>query len=145
MHLVMKKEGAPAIAITMGTDYQDMMNRVNDNQERSPRKLELVIRIMDESGNPEPFLDWLNDRYGYLCVKRPRAELTKESLFELMAKVAKEMGELSAALLEATQDGVIDFNEFIGLQKEIDDLMRITQVLNLAIKQTAEQKMTGVL
>ncbi|MBU2514543.1 hypothetical protein KJ966_24725 [bacterium] len=138
MHQVMKPVGASAIATNMDTDYQDMMNRINDNQVRSPRKLELVIRIMDESGNPEPFLNWLCSRYNHIAIPLPPVELTQDSLFELMTKVAKEMGDISRELLEATEDNIIRQGEYMRLQKEIMDLVKVSLVLDLALGQVVQ-------
>ncbi len=139
VHQVMKPKGAFAIASNMGADYQDMMNRINHNQKRSPRKLELVVRILDESGYPDPFLDWIAGRYGFVCFRKPQANVAYESLFRLMTEVGREMGELSAELLRATEDGTIDAEEFEQLQKEIDDLIKASMVLSLAIKRVARK------
>ena len=137
LHRVMQPRGAYAIAADMGSDYQDMMNRINHNQTRSPRKLELVVRILDESGNPEPFLDWLAGRYGYVAFKKPQANVAYESLFQLMTGVGREMGELSAELLDATEDGAIDAAEYARLQREIDDLIKASMTLSRAIGRVA--------
>ncbi len=133
LHQVMDKK-APTIAAAIGCDYQDMINRVNANQPRSPRKFELVLRILDEVRNPEPFIRWFNERYGYLPpIRVPETTLCKDPLYMQMTKVAKEMGDVSRELIEANQDDFIDMEELARIKKEIMDLIQSALELNLAI------------
>ncbi|MBU2647857.1 hypothetical protein KKI24_24325 [bacterium] len=137
LHQVMAGK-SKTIAFMIGCQHQDMLNRVS-NQPRSPRKLELVLRILDCVEDPEPLIRWFNARYGFIPVRIPKVEPTLESLFESLARVGKEMGDLSRELLDATRDGVIELDEFKRLRKENMDLVQSSLELDLAIEQSFQK------
>lgn len=122
-----------SIAFHIGCDYQDMTNRVA-NQPRSPRKLEMVIRILDLVKNPEPFLRWFCQRYGFIPVKLPELTMEVLPLHAQMTRVAKELGDSSRELLSAEADKVIDLRERIRLKKENMDIIQAVLGLDLSIE-----------
>lgn len=137
LHQVMAGK-SKSIAYAIGCQHQDMLNRVS-NQPRSPRKLELVLRILDHVDNPEPFIRWFTVRYGFIPVRIPMAIPSSTELFESMTRVGKEMGDVSRELLKATEDGVIELAEFKRLRKEILDVVQSALELDLAIEKNFQK------
>lgn len=126
-----------SIATAIGCDYQDMLNRIT-NQPRSPRKLEMVLRILDHVSNPEPFIRWFNARYGFIPVRIPDVKQSIDSLFRQVTRASKESGDVSRELLAALEDNTIDLDERMSLNKEIMDLVQCALELDAAIRQKSE-------
>ena len=125
---------AKEIAFAIGCDYQDMLNRVS-NQPRSPRKLELVLKILDHVEDPEPFVRWINARYGYVPpIRKPLVQRPTDSLFQQITRIGKELGDVSREVLESLKDDLIDIQELARVNKEILDVVQRSYELDLAIQ-----------
>jgi regulatory protein CII len=130
---------AKSIAFSIGCSYQDMVNRVA-NQPRSPRKLEMVIRILELVKNPEPFLRWLCLRFGFIPVQLPELTMEVLPLHKQMTRVSKELGDASRELMAADEDDFIDRRERMKTKKENMDIIQAVLGLDLAIEQKYKSK-----
>lgn len=126
------------IANAIGCNYQDMLNRIT-NQPRSPRKFEMVLKILDHVENPEPLIRWLNLRYNFAPpIQLPQVNKSIDSLFKQVTNASKELGDVSRELIKALDDNTIDLDERISLNKEIMDLVQCSLELDDAIRHKYE-------
>lgn len=135
---------AKAIAANIGCGYQDLLNRVS-GQPRSPRKFELILKILEHVPDPEPFIRWLYQRYGFLPFRVPKVEPDPDPdpLHLQMTRVSKETGDFAAELLQATKDQTINRHELIRLKKEGNDIIQVVLELIHALEAICNQPVSA--
>ncbi len=137
MHLVIGgTKHTKRMAGAVGCNHQDMLNRIS-NQPRSPRKFELIFRILLESSieKREVFVRWFNIRLGFLPpVRIPGFNRSNESVEMQIIEGNKEMGDVSREFLEAFQDQEIDPQEAERINKEADDVIQKMLELKHSVK-----------
>ncbi len=129
------------MANAVGCNHQDMLNRIS-NQPRSPRKFELVFRILLEASieRREVFVRWFNTRLGFLPpVRMSRITPTTETAQIQVIEGSKEMGDVSREFLEAYSDKKIDQQEAERIKKEADDVILKMLTLKNAVRKAVEQ------
>jgi len=94
-------------------------NLTNEYSEKYIKVDELFL-IMDNLGtHTKPILDFMCNRYGFVCTPSAIAENKNDNFQDIFFDIANINGDLAKAYFEAMKDGVLDEEE----HKKIDNLL----------------------
>jgi hypothetical protein len=100
-------------------NHSQFTNLTNEFSDKYIKVDELFL-IMDNLGNhTKPILDYMCNRYGFLCTPSAPAEKTNDNFQDIFLDIANIQGDLAKTYLEAMQDGNLDDEEY----KQIDKLL----------------------
>ena len=133
-----------AIAQAIGSNHQDMLNRIS-NQPRSPRKFEMVIAILDNVPDPEPFVRWFNLRYGFLPpIRSHKIKPTAETAQDQLIETVNELGDVSREFSCAYADRKVDPREADSIINEGYDLVQAVLGFIEIVRQIKENSAGGI-